>query len=177
VPEISDSACLSRNDSTRDLALFFLRRGTTAFGGQAAHVAIMEDELVCRRRWLSREKFLDLLGASNLIPGPSSSELAIHIGYLRAWVDRVARCRNLFHLSGGSLRHGPRMVLRAFRQVPSDRRHLVWGQAGRHCNHPAGSLGAGMNGTKDKIPWTGGSVFGCFRVLGFASASFAPTSG
>jgi chromate transporter len=67
-----------------DLALFFLRLGTTAFGGPAAHVAIMEDELVRRRHWLSREKFLDLLGASNLIPGPSSSEVAIHIGYLCA---------------------------------------------------------------------------------------------
>jgi chromate transporter len=65
-----------------ELAVFFLRLGTTAFGGPAAHIAIMEDELVHRRRWLSRGKFLDLLGASNLIPGPSSSELAIHIGYL-----------------------------------------------------------------------------------------------
>src|SRR6266853_5785909 len=69
----------------RELAVFFLRLGTTAFGGPAAHIAIMEDELV-RRQWLTREKFLDLLGASNLIPGPSSSELAIHIGYLRAGV-------------------------------------------------------------------------------------------
>jgi chromate transporter len=68
----------------RQLALFFLRLGTTAFGGPAAHIAIMEDELVRTRQWLNREKFLDLLGASNLIPGPSSSELAIHIGYLLA---------------------------------------------------------------------------------------------
>jgi chromate transporter len=70
--------------SLKELALFFLRLGVTAFGGPAAHIAIMEDELVRRRKWLSREKFLDLLGASSLIPGPSSSELAIHIGYLRA---------------------------------------------------------------------------------------------
>src|ERR1700674_5079581 len=76
--------------SLAELALFFLRLGTTAFGGPAAHIAIMEDELVRRRKWLSREKFLDLLGASNLIPGPSSSELAIHIGYLRAgWMGLV----------------------------------------------------------------------------------------
>jgi len=70
--------------SLKELAFFFLRLGFTAFGGPAAHIAIMEDELVRRRKWLSREKFLDLLGASSLIPGPSSSELAIHIGYLRA---------------------------------------------------------------------------------------------
>jgi chromate transporter len=76
--------------SLTELALFFLRLGTTAFGGPAAHIAIMEDELVRRRKWLSRETFLDLLGASNLIPGPSSSELAIHIGYLRAgWLGLV----------------------------------------------------------------------------------------
>src|SRR3974390_2918735 len=76
--------------SLRELALFFLRLGITAFGGPAAHIAIMEDELVRRRKWLSREKFLDLLGASSLIPGPSSSELAIHIGYLRAgWAGLI----------------------------------------------------------------------------------------
>src|SRR5712671_664769 len=80
----------SEKSSLTELALFFLRLGTTAFGGPAAHIAIMEDELVRRRKWLSREKFLDLLGASNLIPGPSSSELAIHIGYLRAgWMGLV----------------------------------------------------------------------------------------
>src|SRR5271156_6156942 len=82
--EIAPPPSLSRKHSIRQLAAFFLRLGLTAFGGPAAHIAIMEDELVRRRQWLSREKFLDLLGASNLIPGPSSSELAIHIGYLRA---------------------------------------------------------------------------------------------
>jgi chromate transporter len=80
----SMASAASEKNSLTELALFFLRLGTTAFGGPAAHIAIMEDELVRRRKWLSREKFLDLLGASNLIPGPSSSELAIHIGYLRA---------------------------------------------------------------------------------------------
>ena len=80
----SDVISESRQVPLGELALFFLRLGTTAFGGPAAHIAIMEDELVRRRSWLSRKKFLDLLGASSLIPGPSSSELAIHIGYLCA---------------------------------------------------------------------------------------------
>jgi len=67
----------------RDLALLFLRLGATAFGGPAAHVAMMEDEVVRRRGWMTREELLDLLSAANLIPGPNSTELAIHIGYRR----------------------------------------------------------------------------------------------
>jgi chromate transporter len=67
-----------------ELAALFLRLGATAFGGPAAHVALMEDEVVRRRGWLTREEFLDLLGATNLIPGPNSTEMAIHIGRRRA---------------------------------------------------------------------------------------------
>lgn len=64
-----------------ELALLYLRLGTTAFGGPAAHIALMDDEIVRRRNWLSREEFLDYLGLVNLIPGPSSTEMAIQIGY------------------------------------------------------------------------------------------------
>jgi chromate transport protein ChrA len=67
----------------REIAVLFLRLGATAFGGPAAHVAMMEDEVVRRRKWLSEERFLDLLGATNLIPGPNSTEMAIHIGWGR----------------------------------------------------------------------------------------------
>ena len=67
----------------REIALLFLRLGTTAFGGPAAHVAMMEDEVVRRRAWLTREQFVDYLGAANLIPGPNSTELAIHVGHAR----------------------------------------------------------------------------------------------
>jgi chromate transporter len=68
----------------RELACLFLKLGATAFGGPAVHIAMMEDEVVRRRRWLAREEFLDLLGATNLIPGPNSTELAIHVGRRRA---------------------------------------------------------------------------------------------
>jgi chromate transporter len=67
-----------------ELARVFLKLGTIAFGGPAAHIAMMDDECVKRRQWMSREKLLDLLGITNLIPGPNSTELAVHIGYDRA---------------------------------------------------------------------------------------------
>jgi chromate transporter len=67
----------------REIAALFLKLGCTAFGGPAAHVALMEHEVVRRRGWLTRGEFLDLLGATNLIPGPNSTELAIHIGHRR----------------------------------------------------------------------------------------------
>jgi chromate transporter len=67
-----------------EVATLFLKLGLTAFGGPAAHIAMMHDETVKRRKWLSDQEFLDLVGATNLIPGPNSTEMAIHIGFLRA---------------------------------------------------------------------------------------------
>lgn len=61
-----------------------MKLGAVDFGGPAAHIAMMEDKVLPRRRWLSREEFLDLLGATNLIPGPNSTELNIHIGHRQA---------------------------------------------------------------------------------------------
>lgn len=67
--------------SLTDLAKLFLRLGFTAFGGPAAHIAMMRHEVVERRQWLTNKDFLDLLAATNLIPGPNSTEMAIHLGY------------------------------------------------------------------------------------------------
>ena len=74
-----------------EVVRLFLKLGTTAFGGPAAHIAMMEEEVVRRLRWLDRQQFLDLLGATYLIPGPNSTEMAIHIGYARAgWRGLIA---------------------------------------------------------------------------------------
>ena len=74
----------SSRPKLKELATVFFRLGAIAFGGPAAHIAMMDDEVVVRRRWLSREKLLDLIGVTNLLPGPNSTELAIHIGYEQA---------------------------------------------------------------------------------------------
>ena len=79
-----------KKEPLKEIAFSFLKLGIFAFGGPAAHIAMMEEEFVRRHRWLSREKFLDLLGAASLIPGPSSTELAIYIGFLHAgWLGLV----------------------------------------------------------------------------------------
>jgi chromate transporter len=70
----------------RELVWLFLKLGVIGFGGPAAHIAMMEDEIVRRRQWMKPEEFLDLIGATNLIPGPNSTEVAIHVGRLRAGV-------------------------------------------------------------------------------------------
>ena len=81
---IDSPTTVPRMTSLREIALLFLKLGTIGFGGPAAHIALMESEVVRRRRWLSHQDFLDLIGATNLIPGPNSTEMAIHIGYRRA---------------------------------------------------------------------------------------------
>ena len=79
------------NHRLREAALLFLKLGITAFGGPAAHIAMMRDEVVKRRKWVDDQHFLDMLGATNLIPGPNSTEMTIHLGFVRAgWKGLIA---------------------------------------------------------------------------------------
>jgi chromate transporter len=81
--QVAESAPVSGH-VVREVAVLFAKLGCIAFGGPAAHIALMRDEVVTRRKWVTEQQFLDLLGASNLIPGPSSTELAIYLGVTRA---------------------------------------------------------------------------------------------
>ncbi len=84
--EFQNLTQVEKRERYKEIAGVFFKLGATAFGGPAAHIAMMDDEIVKKRKWLSREKFLDLLGATNLIPGPNSTELAIHLGYERGGI-------------------------------------------------------------------------------------------
>lgn len=83
---------MNRNayDRIKEVASLYLRLGLTSFGGPAAHIAMMEDEVVVRKKWLTHEAFVDLIGATNLIPGPNSTEMAIHVGFMRAGIPGLA---------------------------------------------------------------------------------------
>lgn len=144
-----------------------------AFGGQAAHIAIIEDELVRRRRWLSREKFLDLLGASNLIPGPSSSELVMHIGYLCAGWRGLLIAGTCFILSAALMVAGIGWLYVRFGGLPAARRHPLRNLAGRHRRRPSGPLESGTHSSEDNISWIRGGA--CARAIcsRFASTAIA----
>ncbi len=88
----------SSPDHLGEVVRLFLRLGFTAFGGPAAHIAMMHDEVVTRRKWIDEQHFLDLVGATNLIPGPNSTEMVIHLGYLRAGWRGLVLAGTLFIL-------------------------------------------------------------------------------
>lgn len=100
------------------LLALFLKLGVTAFGGPAAHIAMMEDEVVTRRRWMTRERFLDLIGATNLIPGPNSTEMAIHIGFVRAGIIGLVVAGVSFILPAALITLGCAWVYDRFQAVP-----------------------------------------------------------
>lgn len=75
---------MSNNTKLKEVALVFFKLGCFAFGGPAAHIAMMEDEVVSKHKWMTRDHYLDLIGATNLIPGPNSTEMTMHCGHERA---------------------------------------------------------------------------------------------
>jgi chromate transporter len=102
----------------REVGQVFFSLGLTAFGGPAAHIALMEKELVSRRQWLSREQFLDLIGLASLVPGPNSTEVAIHIGRVRAGWRGLAIAGCCFILPAMVLVWGLAMAYVQFQSIP-----------------------------------------------------------
>src|ERR1700748_399799 len=84
LPVKSSRTNKDKRNELRELFRLFLRLGVTAFGGPAAHIARMQREVVDKRGWMDHNHFLDLIGATNLIPGPNSTEMALHCGHERA---------------------------------------------------------------------------------------------
>lgn len=82
--EPQEVVAIDERGSVGEVFRLALKLGFTAFGGPAAHIAMLHDEVVTRRKWISEQRFLDLLGATNLIPGPNSTEMVIHVGHIRA---------------------------------------------------------------------------------------------
>jgi chromate transporter len=109
---------LSARTTLKELALLFLRLGITAFGGPAAHIGMMQDEVVRRRKWMTKEQFLDLYGATNLIPGPNSTEMAIHIGHHRAGWAGLAVAGTCFILPASLITLGLAWVYTRFGSLP-----------------------------------------------------------
>jgi chromate transporter len=93
----------SHPDNLAEVAQVALKLGFTAFGGPAAHIAMLREETVVRRQWLTDAYFLDLVGATNLIPGPNSTEMVIHVGYLRAGRRGLLVAGTLFILPAAAI--------------------------------------------------------------------------
>src|SRR3954463_14556758 len=87
--DVKAEPTVAATPTLRELALLFLRLGCMSFGGPAAHIALMEHEIVERRQWLTRAEFLDLIAAANLIPGPNSTEVALHVGRRAGWLGLI----------------------------------------------------------------------------------------
>lgn len=107
-----------KRERLKELAIVFLRLGTIAFGGPAAHIAMIDQEVVSNRRWMSRARLLDLLGITNLIPGPNSTELAIHIGYERAGWQGLLIAGSAFILPAMSIVWGLAIVYDRYQTLP-----------------------------------------------------------
>lgn len=110
----------------KELILLFLKLGFLAFGGPAAHIAMMENEVVEKRKWLSKEEFLNLYGFTNLIPGPNSTEMVLHIGYLRAKGKGMIAAGLAFILPAMLMVIGLSMVLVRYGTLPAVSQILMW---------------------------------------------------
>ena len=138
-----------REASLGEIALVSLKLGTIAFGGPAAHLAMMEEEFVRRRQWITQADFLDRLAAANLIPGPSSTEVAIFVGQSETRLARTDCSGVLLHHTGGGHGFGDCVGLCALWLAAEGRRCALRDQAGGGRDRGPGAGEAGTNGRAD----------------------------
>src|SRR4030042_1124395 len=85
------------SERLREVALLFLRLGATSFGGPAAYIGLMHHEIVVRRKWVDDQRFLDIMSATMLLPGPNATEIAAHLGLIRAgWMGLITAGGGVF---------------------------------------------------------------------------------
>jgi chromate transporter len=150
-----------------EVAALFLRLGLTSIGGPAAHIAAMERELVQRRKWLSREDFLDLLGATNLIPGPNSTEMAIHLGYLRAGWPGLLAAGSCFIIPAAVLTAALAEVYVRYGALPAVQPLLLGMQAAVVAAVFVAVWNLGKTALRTRVPW---AVAGLALLAGIAGA-------
>ncbi len=149
-----------RTGALVELALLFAKLGAVSFGGPAAHIALMEEETVTRRGWIPREQFLDMIAATNLIPGPNAAEMAIWIGYLRARWRGLVVAGLAFILPGALLSALLAWGYSRYGALPELQRVL---SAGVHPAVLAVIVGAAVRLGRSALPrwwwgiWTGGA--------------------
>lgn len=117
---------MTKKTSYTELARLFIRLSVTAFGGPPAHLAMAEDEIVRRRRWLTREQYLDLIAATNLIPGPNSTETMIHVGYTQRGVAGAVLAGACFIIPAALISLALAMIYAASGALPAVNT-LFWG--------------------------------------------------
>ena len=137
----ANSSPASHPDGLAEVAQVALKLGLTAFGGPAAHIAMLREETVVRRQWLTDAYFLDLVGATNLIPGPNSTEMVIHVGYLRAGWRGLLVAGTLFILPAATIVLALGLGVRPVRDDTGRGITALRNQAGRHRRRRSGPLG------------------------------------
>jgi len=131
---------MSQKEKLVDIAKLFLKMGTISFGGPAAHIAMMEDEVVRKRKWMSQEHFLDLIGATNLIPGPNSTEMTMHCGYERAGWKGLIVAGMSFLIPAILITGFFCMVLCFLWTITRGKTLYIWNTTGRNCNYCNGGI-------------------------------------
>ena len=126
-----------------EVALLFLRLGATSFGGPTAYIGLMHHEVVVRRKWIDDQRFLDLMSATMSLPGPNATEIASHLGLIRAGWRGLIAAGGLFILPGMAAILAVAWAYVRYGSLPEVAWVLYGGQACRHRHHCSGSVVSG----------------------------------